>query len=416
MDKTISPSRVEGRLRPPASKSYAQRAIAAALLSPERTVIRGLEMCDDTRSALAAAGLLGASIEELGDHSYAITGGLNPRSDILDIGESGLAARLFTPLASLCAAPVTITGRGTIMRRTMEMMTAPLRQLGVRVEDNDGYLPLTVCGPLAGGKATVDGSVSSQLLTGLLMALPLAGRDTALHVTGLAGTPYIDMTLDLARAFGVRIEHDGYDEFFIPGGQRYACEEYRIEGDWSGASCLLVAGAIAGSVTLENLNTLSLQADLAIIQALEKAGAQITTSLDSITVEHAELSAFEFDATHCPDLFPALAVLAANCRGTSVITGRERLIHKESNRAAALTDLFGRMGLDIDLSDPDAMRITGGGLHGAQVESHADHRIAMAAAVAALTASSPVTIRGAEAVSKSYPRFWDDLNAITQTI
>ncbi|MDR2885504.1 MAG: 3-phosphoshikimate 1-carboxyvinyltransferase [Rikenellaceae bacterium] len=428
MDKTIDRSRVGGRLTPPSSKSYAQRAIAAALLSPGRTILRGLEMCDDTRSTLAVAQALGAQAEKFGPSAvvtaaagcacdaedYAITGGLHPRERILDIGESGLATRLFTPIASLCDQPITITGHGTIMRRPMDMMLAPLRALGVRIEDNDGYLPLTVCGPMRGGETDVGGSVSSQFLTGLLMALPLAAHDTVLRVSELRSIPYVNMTIDLARAFGVAIEHRDYEEFFVAGGQSYALDEYAVEGDWSGASCLLVAGAVAGSVTFENLNPLSIQADVAMIEALEDAGARIITTANTVTVERAELNAFEFDATHCPDLFPALVALAANCNGISEIRGTSRLQHKESDRAAVLQEEFGRMGVEVDLTQPDVMSVTGGPMHGAEVSSHGDHRIAMAAAVAALTASCPVTIHGAEAVAKSYPGFWDDLTMITK--
>ncbi len=413
MDKTIARRRVGGTLRPPSSKSYAQRAIAAALLSRGTTLVRGLELCDDTRSALQVASALGASIEQQDKEDYLFTGGLAPRSSVLDIGESGLATRLFTPIASLCDQPVTITGRGSIMRRPMDMMIAPLKQLGVGIEDNGGLLPVTVHGPMKGGEAQVDGSVSSQFITGLLMALPLCAQDTVLQVARLVSLPYIDMTIDLAGRFGVEIEHRDYEEFFIPGGQEYRCDHYDVEGDWSGASCLLVAGAVAGSVTLENLNPLSMQADVAIIEALSAAGARITTTPSAVTAERGEeLIAFEFDATHCPDLFPALAALAANCVGTSIIRGTGRLTHKESNRAVTLQQEFGRMGIEIDLSQEGLMKVTGGEISGAECDSHNDHRIAMAVAVAALNASAPVTIREAEAVGKSYPDFWEDLKKI----
>lgn len=379
-----------------------------------RTIIRGLEMCDDTRSALSAAEILGASVEnDEPSASCTVTGGLAPRSSILDIGESGLASRLFTPIASLCGIPVTITGHGSIMQRPMDMMIAPLEQLGVEVGHNGGRLPITVKGPMMGGQADVDGSVSSQFITGLLLALPLAVSDTVLRVEGLKSIPYVDMTIDLARRFGASIEHCEYSEFFIEGGQSYECPEYSVEGDWSGASCLLVAGAVAGSITLDNLNPLSLQADVAMIEALERAGARITTTADSVTVERNELMAFEFDATHCPDLFPALVALAANCDGVTELRGAHRLIHKESNRASSLREVFGRMGVKVDLSRPDTMLITGGPISGADIYSHNDHRIAMAAAVAALNASGPVTIAGAECVAKSYPDFWQDLDSVS---
>ncbi len=413
MDKTIAPHPIEGTLTPPSSKSYAQRAIAAALLSPSRTVLRGMEMCDDTRSALRVAEALGATVEPMDkEGDYAVTGGLDPRAATLDIGESGLSTRLFTPIAALCSTPITITGRGTILSRPMDMMLSPLRALGVAVSDNDGYLPVTVCGPVKGGEVRVDGSVSSQFITGLLMALPLAGGETILRVDNPKSIPYIDMTLDVARAFGVGIEHNGHREFFIPGGQSYQCAQYAVEGDWSGASCLLVAGAIAGGVTLDNLNPLSLQADVAIIEALEDAGARIITTPTSVRVEKAALRAFDFDATHCPDLFPALAALAACCEGVSVIRGTSRLEHKESNRALTLQSELGKMGISVDISQYDIMRITGGQIRGAQIDAHGDHRIAMAAWTLALNASGPVTVHGAECVAKSYPDFWEQVKLL----
>ena len=268
-------------------------------------------------------------------------------------------------------------------------------------------------GPLHGGAVSVDGSLSSQFITGLLMALPLAERDTTLTVHNLKSRPYIDMTLSLLGTFGIDVKHNEYRQFFIEGRQRYAPARYNVEGDWSGASCLLVAGATTGEVTVRNLNPVSLQADMAIVDALTRAGAQITTTTDSVTVRRSPLHAFEFDATHCPDLFPALAALAASCQGTSTLRGTRRLAHKESDRARTIADVLESMGIGVDLSTPDVMRVTGGEIRGAEVSSHNDHRIAMAAAVAALRCGQgSVTIRGAEAVAKSYPEFWDDLSGL----
>ena len=408
MDKTVPSGRVKGTLTPPCSKSYAQRALAASLLCEETSVLRNIEFCSDTRSALQCIETLGARVPRIGEETLSIEGGLRPQGHTLRVGESGLSTRLFTPIASLCGTPITIEGEGTLLRRPMEMMTGPLRTLGVRVRDNGGFLPFEVRGPIRGGEVDVDGSVSSQFITGLMLALPLARHDTTIHVRSAVSTPYLDMTIDTAARFGVEICHNDYEEFYIEGGQRYRPTDYSIEGDWSGASCLLVAGATAGRITVENLNPLSLQADTAIIDALTRAGAEITTTADSVTVRRNELHAFEFDATHCPDLFPALAALAANCDGTSVIRGTHRLIHKESNRAQTLADVFGGMGVAVDIETENEMRIIGGTIHGATVSSHNDHRIAMAAAVAALNSDGAVTIRGAEAVDKSYPEFWDD--------
>lgn len=413
MEKTIHPSQVSGEVRPPCSKSYAQRALAAALLSDGETTLSNIELCDDTRYAMNVITGLGASVRQTGPTEYVIRGGLAPITDTINTGESGLATRLFTPIAALCDRRMTITGTGTMLRRPIGMMIDPLRNLGVQVRSN-GYLPITVQGPLRGGETDVEACVSSQFLTGLLMSLPLAEGDTILHVEQPNSLPYLAVTVDLASKFRIRMEHNGFREFFIPGGQHYHPAKLHIEGDWSSAAFMLVAGAIAGEVTAKRMNTLSLQADLAIIQALTKAGAVIITTPDEITVRKRELTGFDFDATQRPDLFPILAVLGANCEGTTHIRGVNRLVYKESNRAEAIVSEYTKLGMDVALED-DVMTVRGGSLSGGTIDSCNDHRIAMAAAIAALAASGPVTITNAQAVTKSYPRFWDDLDSIIRT-
>lgn len=413
MEKTIHPSQVSGEVRPPCSKSYAQRALAAALLSDGETTLSNIELCDDTRYAMNVITGLGASVRQTGPTEYVIRGGLAPITDTINTGESGLATRLFTPIAALCDRRMTITGTGTMLRRPIGMMIDPLRNLGVQVRSN-GYLPITVQGPLRGGETDVEAYVSSQFLTGLLMSLPLAEGDTILHVEQPNSLPYLAVTIDLASKFRIRMEHNGFREFFIPGGQHYHPAKLHIEGDWSSAAFMLVAGAIAGEVTAKRMNTLSLQADLAIIQALTKAGAVIITTPDEITVRKRELTGFDFDATQRPDLFPILAVLGANCEGTTHIRGVNRLVYKESNRAEAIVSEYTKLGMDVALED-DVMTVRGGSLSGGTIDSCNDHRIAMAAAIAALAASGPVTITNAQAVTKSYPRFWDDLDSIIRT-
>ena len=413
MEKTIHPSQVSGEVRPPCSKSYAQRALAAALLSDGETTLSNIELCDDTRYAMNVITGLGASVRQTGPTEYVIRGGLAPITDTINTGESGLATRLFTPIAALCDRRMTITGTGTMLRRPIGMMIDPLRNLGVQVRSN-GYLPITVQGPLRGGETDVEAYVSSQFLTGLLMSLPLAEGDTILHVEQPNSLPYLAVTVDLASKFRIRMEHNGFREFFIPGGQHYHPAKLHIEGDWSSAAFMLVAGAIAGEVTAKRMNTLSLQADLAIIQALTKAGAVIITTPDEITVRKRELTGFDFDATQRPDLFPILAVLGANCEGTTHIRGVNRLVYKESNRAEAIVSEYTKLGMDVALED-DVMTVRGGSLSGGPIDSCNDHRIAMAAAIAALAASGPVTITNAQAVTKSDPRFWDDLDSIIRT-
>ena len=413
MDKSVSGGRLKGVVAPPCSKSYAQRALAVALLAKGRSVLRNMDFCKDTLSALDCIQMLGAKVERTDDNTIVVDGGLAPQSDSLCVGESGLSARLFTPIASLCSEPIVINGEGTLLYRPMDMMIHPLRRLGVDVRDGGGRLPIEVCGPMQGGEIDVDGSVSSQFVTGLLLSLPLADNDTVINVAGAVSKPYLDMTIDTAARFGVAIEHNDYEQFYIAGGQSYTPTDYAVEGDWSAAAMLLVAGAVAGEVTVKNLSMLSKQADVAVCDALVRAGAELTTEGNTVTAAHRELRGFEFDATNCPDLFPALATLAAAAEGESRIVGTRRLEHKESNRAEAIRKEFGKIGIEVDLSEPNVMKITGGKIiGGVEVESYGDHRMAMTLAVAALLSDREITIKGAECVSKSYPDFFETISML----
>ncbi|MBQ5701275.1 MAG: 3-phosphoshikimate 1-carboxyvinyltransferase [Alistipes sp.] len=413
MDKSVSNGRLNGVVAPPCSKSYAQRALAVSLLAKGRSVLRNMDFCNDTLSALRCIEMLGAKVERTDDSTIVVDGGLAPQSDSLCVGESGLSARLFTPIASLCKTPIVINGEGTLLYRPMDMMIHPLRALGVDVRDGGGRLPIEVCGPMQGGQIDVDGSVSSQFVTGLLLSLPLAEEDTVINVSGAVSKPYLDMTIDTAACFGVAIEHNDYEQFYIAGGQSYTPTEYAVEGDWSAAAMLLVAGAVAGEVTVKNLSMLSKQADVAVCDALVRAGAELTTEGNTVTAAHRPLRGFEFDATNCPDLFPALATLAAAAEGESRIIGTRRLEHKESNRAEAIAAEFRKIGIEVDLSESNVMKIRGGEIRGGvEVESYGDHRMAMTLAVAALLCDSQITIHGAECVSKSYPNFFEDLQRL----
>jgi 3-phosphoshikimate 1-carboxyvinyltransferase len=291
------------------------------------------------------------------------------------------------------------------------MIADALSQLGVIATTNDGFLPMRLMGRINGRKALIDGSSGSQILTGLLMAMPLLNSDSEITVENLKSKPYISLTLQLLSDFGVSIENHDFKRFVIPGNQSYRAHEYTAEGDWSGAAFLLVAGAIAGEVTVSNLNCESKQADLAIMQALTDAGCMLTENEAGLTSAKSELRAFSFDATDCPDLFPPLAALASYSKGISRIKGVSRLAHKESNRARAITEVLGAMNITARVED-DEMFIEGGEVRGAVVSSHNDHRIAMMAAVMALVGRGEVTITGAEAVGKSFPDFFDVLTGL----
>lgn len=411
MQQLVYPTAIKGSLRAPASKSVAQRAIAIASLAEGVSVIEYPGTCDDVLSAIRVCRELGARIREEGQ-TLVVEGGIKAPGQPLGCGESGLGIRMFSGVAATLSDEVVLTGTGSLLERPMHMIQTTLAAVGVQCSTNGGKLPLTVRGPIRGGEATIDGSQSSQALTGLLIAAPFAGSDLVLQVSNLKSREYIDTTISVMRSFGVKVLNQHYERFVIPADQAYAPANFRVEGDWSGAAFLLVAGAIAGQVTVSNLAKESTQPDRNILLALKAAGADVRQDDQVVETAKRPLRAFEFDATHCPDLFPPLAALAANCEGTSTIRGVGRLRSKESDRAATIMDVFGKMGIHVSMHD-DTMTITGGSLKQASIQSHGDHRIAMAGAIAALNADGPVRIDHAEAVSKSYPGFFHELETIS---
>jgi len=409
----ISPSSVTGSIQAPASKSSMQRACAAALLSKGKSVIQHPGHSNDDLAARDVITKLGASIKTLDNGSLEITSsGVKPVADFIDCGESGLGIRMFTPLAALSDQALSIRGSGSLLKRPMDFFDEIFPKLQIRIQSNGGKLPIQIQGPLVPSNITIDGSLSSQFLTGLLMAYAAAGaNDVRITVNDLKSRPYIDLTLDVLKKFGVEVTNNNYESFAFHGSTLQPAT-YTVEGDWSGGAFLIVAGAIAGPIVINGLDAHSTQADKAILQAVMDSGASLSVTSDKIEVGPAALKAFQFDATDCPDLFPPLVALASYCQGTSVIQGVSRLAHKESDRGITLQEEFGKMGIEVRLQD-DIMLVTGGtGVHGAVVHSHHDHRIAMACAVAALKADGDTEIEVAEAVGKSYPDFFDHMKQL----
>jgi 3-phosphoshikimate 1-carboxyvinyltransferase len=409
--KWIKPSKISGIFTAPPSKSIMLRAVAAALLSSEKSHIINPSFCDDALAGLRIAEALGAHVERE-DNSIKIKGGGQLQKAVLDCSESGLCIRMFAPIAALYKEEITLSGTGSLKTRPMAMMEKPLNNLGAYCKTNNGFSPILVKGPFRGGKVEIDGSISSQFLTGLLMALPLCRGDSELIVNNLKSKLYVAMTLSLLTQFGISIDNEkNLSRFFIKGNQCYKGATCHVEGDWSGASFLLVAGAISGKVSAQNLRICTLQADRSILDVLELINARISIIDDTISVEKNKLKPFEFNATNCPDLFPSLAVLACHCKGRSLIYGVERLKHKESSRAHALLTELVKIGAKITING-NRMEIEGSQLKGGVFDSHNDHRIAMAGAVAGLNSKNGVKINGWECASKSYPGFFEDLKAI----
>ena len=436
----------------PVSKSFAQRAIIAAALADGTSHLRGYTPCGDNEAALQVARNLGAEVNVNGNEVTingisAQLGGLNLPE--LHVGESGLLTRMLIPvMAQLSPDPVSFTGEKTLLGRPLtgakEIMEAfeadviPLKSdvIPSEVEESPSIVrvPLTVKGPLKAGRAEISGKHGSQLISGLLMALPFAEKNSSLIVHEPKSIPYMFITLEVLKKFGIKIGNDmlGGPDFLasdgdwslctemvfkVKGGQKYKAADIDLEGDWSAAANFLVAGAIFGKAELQGLDTTSLQADLSIMDILMDAGAslsQLDGDRGNITVQRAPLKAFRVDASNCPDLFPIVSVLAAFCQGTSRLAGVGRLANKESDRARAIMEMLTQMGVRACV-EGDEMVIEGHSLaqrlldncllKGGLYTSHHDHRMVMALKVASLGADGPISIDDEQCVAKSFPQF-----------
>ena len=434
----------------PVSKSFAQRAIIAAALADGTSHLKGYTPCGDNEAALQVARNLGAEISQEGN--MLIIRGISAQLGSLDhetlhVGESGLLTRMMIPLmAQLGSKPVTFTGEKTLLGRPLTGAKEIMDAFGASIvsvcpdgcqespSDDPVRVPLAVTGPLKAGRAEISGKHGSQLISGLLMALPFAEKNSSLIVHEPKSIPYMFITLEVLKKFGIKVANDmlgGRDflesdgdwslctemVFKVKGGQKYKAADIDLEGDWSAAANFLVAGAIFGKVEIQGLDTTSLQADLSIMDILMDAGAslsQLDGDRGDITVQRAPLKAFSVDASNCPDLFPIISVLAAFCQGTSRLAGVGRLANKESDRAKAILEMLAQMGVKASVDGDEmvieghslAQRLLGGSLlRGGSYTSHHDHRMVMALKVAALGADSPITIDDEECVAKSFPQF-----------
>ena len=426
MTVQIQPSEIKGRLFAPASKSSMQRAVAAALLKKGQCVLKNPGHSNDDNAALRVISALGATIEKNVDGTIMITSeGVKPIADTVNCGESGLGIRMFAPIISMSPNPISIEGEGSLLSRPMDFFDEVLPQLGVNIHSNNGRLPLKLKGPIIPRNISIDGSLSSQFLTGLLMAYSASNAsDVTIKVNNLKSRPYIDLTLQVMNHFGLKLPvNKHYEEFYFPSTEKenglsqvanLKSIEYEVEGDWSGTAFLLVAGAIAGSVEVMAIHNTSTQADKKIVDALLDAGANVEVSADKVMVKKSKLEGFDFNATDCPDLFPPLVALAAHCNGLTRIRGLRRLKHKESDRGITLKEEFEKLSTQIDLLDDEMLVYGNGGVFvkNQVLNSHHDHRIAMACAVACLQSDFDVQIRNADAVNKSYPDFWQHMRTL----
>jgi 3-phosphoshikimate 1-carboxyvinyltransferase len=422
MDITLSPSTVSGTVQAPASKSVMQRACAAALLRKGVTIIHNYGICNDDNAALNIIQQMGATVSVINENSLQIASEGWPKVEDyahINCGESGLSLRMFTSIAALTSQDLIMEGHGSLLQRPINFFEKILPELDVKVDPQTGLLPLHIKGPLTPKNLTVEGGLTSQLLTGLLMAYSVGAKDeVVLTVENLKSKPYIDLTLKVMEDFGMNVPvNNNYKTFAFQAASANNDTKpllnFSVEGDWSNAAFFMVAGAIAGSLTINGLDVFSTQADKKILEALHDCGCRLSIQTDQIEISKNHLNAFHFDATDCPDLFPPLVALAANCKGTSVIEGVHRLEHKESNRTEALIAEFSKLGVNIQVQD-DKMIISKSKTieEALTLNGHNDHRIVMAAAVASLTAANEITITGTEAVNKSFPEFFKKLNSI----
>lgn len=416
MKRTIYPIRaLEGSVIAPASKSHAQRVLACALISRERTVIHGLGNSDDE---LVALGLLEHSILKpiLKEGSVTVPSGdkLYFSSNELSFGESGLSSRMFTPILANGSQELQLIGKGSLASRPMRLFNEVFSSFGVEFSSDQGTLPFKLKGPLIPADITLDGSLSSQFITGFIYAFVANERttDQTITIENPTSVPYIELSLDVLRSFGIEIELKG-NEVRFNGPYRLKETEITIEGDWSSASFLLVGAALFGSIRMNGLNKESKQADIRLLQALNDFGANVSWEGETLVVSKQENNSFEFDATHCPDLFPPLAVLASHAKGVSRIHGVHRLFSKESNRAVTIVEELTKLGAKIQVVGDTMIVHPRGEQVTDLVSSRHDHRIAMACAIFALGLQKETTILNADSVRKSFPEFYTYLEELT---
>ena len=401
---------MKGEVTPPPSKSQAHRLLICAALAVEPCSIVCNSVNDDIMATMRCLNALGADI------TY--TSGVfdvKPISIVkggtLDCGESGSTLRFLMSVAAVLGADATFTGAGKLPQRPMGALTDVLAAHGMGfVRHSADELPVTCNGTLRGGEFSLPGNISSQYLTGLLFALPLASDDSVIEVTGgLTSASYIDMTIDALCIAGISVERRG-NMFRIKGGQQYRMPvRVVVEGDWSSAAFWVVAGVIGKHpLTICGMNNDSLQGDSAIIDHLRGMGAFISIEDDKVIAMPSHLFGTELDCMDTPDLVPILSVAAAVAQGTTVFTNVGRLRFKESDRLAAMKSVLSAFGIDSTVGE-DTFTVYGGEpVAKATVDSFGDHRIAMSAAVLSSVAGGVTVIEGSGCVAKSYPSFFED--------
>lgn len=417
MRAIIRGSSVAGEVRAPPSKSYTQRALACALLAGGTSEILNPSVSEDGLSALRAAEALGARVSR-SEGAWRISGGsIETPDDVVDCGGSATALRFFTALSAHAPGASVLTGDASLRRRPMQGLLTAMNSLGARCLSTrgNGMPPVVVMGGgIGGGGAAVEGSVSSQYLSALMMSCTKASDATTITIEGgLESKHYVGMTMETIERFGGACRADPEERAFrIPPRQQLVPCRFLVEGDYSSAAFMLAAGVLAGRVRVLGVGVPSRQGDSQSVSILKAMGGEVSASDDGISSSRSRLNGMGLDARHVPDLVPVLVAVASKAGGDTVIRGVKRLRYKESDRIAALVDAMGRMGGAIR-AEEDAIVVSGDrATKGAEIDPHGDHRIAMACSVLALASEGATTINDAGCVSKSYPSFFDDLRSI----
>ena len=404
----ISPCRLSGKVSVPPSKSAAHRAIICAALSDGISIIKPVELSNDIKATIECINALGVKTI-LDGNTLTVDGSslFSKKDAVMDCGESGSTLRFMIPVAAAGSINAKFIGHGRLPQRPVGIYLDCLPEKGVQCT-TEGGLPLDICGQLKSGVYKIPGNVSSQFITGLLLALPLLDGDSEIMLTSPAqSVGYINMTIDIIKAFGVEIQtvETGWK---IQGNQKYIPQNFTVEGDWSQAAFFFTAAALGGKIEIDNLDINSHQGDKACMELYARFGADIKVTSGNIVIEKNKLKGIEIDATDIPDLVPALAVTAAFAEGQTVIKGAARLRIKESDRLKAMADGLSRLGADIRETD-DGLIINGvKALKGGSVDGYNDHRIVMSMAMAAIKADGDVVISDMESINKSYPTFFED--------
>lgn len=415
-DIVFKGGRAEGKVSPPPSKSHTHRAIIMSALSEGRCEVSSPLISFDTRATMDAVRAMGAVVTEREGSVTVECESIHAPDRTIDVMNSGTTMRLMAGISSLFSEKVVLTGDSSIQKRPMGPLLDSLSAAGVECSSNGGKPPVEVRGPITGSELVIDGGVSSQFVSSLIMSSPLTGRPTDVRITGhLVSKPYIDITTSMMGKFGVEVTEEG--NVFHAEPQHYRPTDYRVPADFSSSAFPLVAGGIAGRVTARGMDMSDPQGDRKIIDVLKEAGCDVEVSGDEVTCSNTgRLEGAEIDMGDIPDLFPVVAVLLSTAKGRSRLYGAPHLRFKESDRIALTENMLRTLGADIRGTEDGCVIEGVERLHGGRIEHNGDHRMMMAAAVASLVSDGPVSMENDACWNVSYPGFPEQMRSIGMDI